>query len=101
MNKIRRENQMNSARLGLREHFTECAQRFGVRVPDRNGLAVFLRITDRQIELLANGLDITNVIKKRSTAERGAHTGCLCCMVCNCGATGPAVDEKQVALSEQ
>ena len=71
-----------------------------MRVADRNAIASPFRITDGQLELLANCRDIANIIEERNIAEGGADVGRLCRVVRNCGGRSTAVDEKEVSLAK-
>ena len=92
---------MNAPGFDLRQYLGEGTQGFGMRVSDGNAFAPLLRITNGQFKLFANCRDIANIIEKGNIAEGRRDPGRLRGLVGDCGGSGAAVDEKEIALAEQ
>lgn len=71
-----------------------------MRVTDRNTLPLFLGIPNGQLDLLANGRDIANIIEKWNVAVERTDVSRLRSLIRNRGGSGATVDEKEIALAK-
>ena len=67
---------------------------------DGDGLAFFLGVAQGELQLLANGRDLLDIIQKRNIAEGAGNAGVLRGVIGDRGGGGAAVDEEQVTLTQ-
>ncbi len=72
------EDEADSLRLRARQDFTQRLKRCGVRVADRDGLALFASAAQRQFQLLAHGRNFCDIIQERNVSKGGANPETLC-----------------------
>ncbi len=67
---------------------------------DGDGLAFFLGIAERELELLANRGDFLDIIEKRNVAVGAAKAGVLRSVISDGGGGGAAVNEEEIVLTK-
>ena len=67
---------------------------------DGDGLTLFVRVAQGELQLLANGRDLLDIIQKRNIAEGAGNAGVLRGVIGEGGGGGAAVNEEQVVLAQ-
>src|ERR1700687_1491446 len=100
VHQFRDEDQSHPFGLGLRQNFAKGLQRCGMRMPDGDGFALFVRAAQGALQLLADGSDFRDIIQERHVAEAGGYAQALSLVVRYRGSGGAAVDVKEFVLAQ-
>ena len=94
------EDEAYSLRLRVRQDLAQSLKRCGVRMPDRDGLALFASAAQRQLQLLAHGRDLRDIIEERNVSKGGANPEALCGIKSYCRRCSPAIHIEEMPVAQ-
>jgi len=93
-------DEVDALGFGLGQKLAQSTQRFRMGMTDGDSFAFFLGVAQGELQLLANGRNLLDIIQKRDIAESAANAGVLRGVVGEGGGGGAAVNEEQVVLAQ-